>query len=229
MLTSIFPSHQIDLKHYKSKKLALRWRTAPEVVNGIGEETCASLRCKYHEPLRAPSPVSDHAVGFISPHSRAESTDRNYGWEYLGHDEKERRRRKEKKIKTTPELKTFELPFVYMEAGERKEALVKVRVCPRCTAKLLWKPGQDDVEEDLMGQMRSGERENEKEKEDEKRSRKDRDRRTEDRGKSAEDKERRRKRKVQECERGRSRSQSPKRHSRHHFEEKGKSHRHRWD
>lgn len=117
----------------------------------------------------------------------------------------------------------FELPFVYMEAGERKEALVKVKVCPRCTAKLLWKPGQDDVEEDLMGQMRSGERENEKEKEDEKRSRKDRDRR------SAQDKERRRKREVQENERERSQSQSPRRHSRHHVEESGKSHRHRWD
>lgn len=221
MLTSIFPSHQIDLKHYKSKKLALRWRTAPEVVNGIGEETCASLRCRYHKPLQAQSPVSDHAVGFISPHSRAGSTGRNYGWEYPDHDEKERSRRKEKKTKTMPELKTFELPFVYMEAGERKEALVKVKVCPRCTAKLLWKPGQDDVEEDLMGQ--TGSREKENEKEGEKRSRKDRDRR------SAQDKERRRKWEVQENERERSQSQSPRRHSRHHVEESGKSRRHRWD
>ncbi|OWZ55279.1 protein FRA10AC1 [Cryptococcus neoformans c45] len=211
----------IDLKHYKSKKLALRWRTAPEVVNGIGEETCASLRCRYHKPLQAQSPVSDHAVGFISPHSRAGSTGRNYGWEYPDHDEKERSRRKEKKTKTMPELKTFELPFVYMEAGERKEALVKVKVCPRCTAKLLWKPGQDDVEEDLMGQTGSKEKENEKE--GEKRSRKDRDRR------SAQDKERRRKWEVQENERERSQSQSPRRHSRHHVEESGKSRRHRWD
>lgn len=38
----------IDLKHYKSKKFALRWRTATEVVGGVGEETCGSLRCEYH-------------------------------------------------------------------------------------------------------------------------------------------------------------------------------------
>ncbi|KIR67472.1 protein FRA10AC1 [Cryptococcus bacillisporus CA1873] len=209
-----------------SKKLALRWRTAPEVVNGIGEETCASLRCKYHEPLQAPSPVSDHAVGFASLHSRAGSTDRDYGWDYPGHDEKERMR-KGKKPKIMPELKTFELPFVYMEAGERKEALVKVRVCPRCTAKLLWKPGQGDMEEDLRGEARS--RGKEKEKGDNKGSRKDTDRRTENRDKSAEDGERRRRRKEKESERERSRSQSPRRHSRHHCEGRGRSHRHHRD
>jgi protein FRA10AC1 len=41
-------SFKIDLKHYKSKRLALRWRTGPEVIEGIGEETCGSLRCKNH-------------------------------------------------------------------------------------------------------------------------------------------------------------------------------------
>nr|KIR87508.1 protein FRA10AC1 [Cryptococcus tetragattii IND107] len=209
-----------------SKKLALRWRTAPEVVNGIGEETCASFRCKYHEPLQAPSPVSDHAVGFASLHSRAGSTDRDYGWDYPGHDEKERTREK-KKPKIMPELKTFELPFVYMEAGERKEALVKVRVCPICTAKLLWKPGQDDMEKDSRGETRS--RGKKKEKGDIKGSRKDRDRRIENLDKSAEDGERRRRRKEKESERERSRSQSPRRHSQHHGEERGRSHRHHRD
>ncbi|KAG7571331.1 hypothetical protein FFLO_00683 [Filobasidium floriforme] len=41
----------IDLKHYKTKRIALRWRTAEEVVGAIGEETCGSLRCPYHNPL----------------------------------------------------------------------------------------------------------------------------------------------------------------------------------
>lgn len=163
---------------------------------------------------------------FASLHSRAGSTDRDYGWDYPGHDEKERTR-KEKKPKIMPELKTFELPFVYMEAGERKEALVKVRVCPRCTAKLLWKPGQGDMEEDLSGEARS--RGKEKEKGDNKGSRKDRDRRTENRDKSAEDGERRRRRKEKERERERSRSQSPRRHSRHHGQERPRSHRHHRD
>ncbi|CAK9782260.1 unnamed protein product [Cutaneotrichosporon oleaginosum] len=72
----------IDLKHFKSKRFALRWRTATEVVEGLGEETCGSLRCAHH-------PSGSEAV----------------------------------------DLKAFELPFVYVEDGERKEALVKVRLC----------------------------------------------------------------------------------------------------
>ena len=47
-----------------------------------------------------------------------------------------------------PSLRSFELPFVYEEAGERKEALVKVRLCPKCEAKLLWKPGREEVSEE---------------------------------------------------------------------------------
>lgn len=34
-------------------------------------------------------------------------------------------------------LASYELPFKYVEAGEKKMALVKVRVCPECSRKLL--------------------------------------------------------------------------------------------
>jgi protein FRA10AC1 len=54
-------------------------------------------------------------------------------------------RRRAKKI---PALRAFELPFVYLEAGERKEALVKVRMCGRCEGKLTWKPGQSSAKRD---------------------------------------------------------------------------------
>lgn len=37
------------------------------------------------------------------------------------------------------ELQTFELDFQYGEAGENKQALVKVRVCPGCAARLNYK------------------------------------------------------------------------------------------
>ena len=64
---------------------------------------------------------------------------------------------KKRKPKVMPELRSFELPFVYEEEGKRKEALVKVRLCPKCQAKLVWKPGKDDVsssEEDGDDQRR---------------------------------------------------------------------------
>ncbi|RYF61858.1 MAG: hypothetical protein EOO27_00210 [Comamonadaceae bacterium] len=109
---SIGTDFQIDLKHYKSRRLALRWRTAEEVVEGIGEDTCASLRCKYHQTPK----VTDTQVEF-------EDETRNRG------------RNRRPKTRGIPALRAFELPFVYNEAGERKEALVKVRLCGRCEGK----------------------------------------------------------------------------------------------
>ena len=94
----------IDLKHYKTKRIALRWRTAEEVVNAVGEDTCGSLRCAYHNPL------PDRLV--------AEGAQ-------------------------MPPLQAFELPFTYTEAGETKTALVKVKVCNRCSKKLLFKSDGD--------------------------------------------------------------------------------------
>jgi len=44
---------------------------------------------------------------------------------------------------SSPELTTLELPFAYEERGERKEALVKIVLCPRCVRKLVWKRRHD--------------------------------------------------------------------------------------
>lgn len=40
-------------------------------------------------------------------------------------------------------LSTLELPFAYEEHGERKSALVKVVLCPRCLKKLMWKRNKE--------------------------------------------------------------------------------------
>lgn len=39
----------VDLKHYKSGQFALRWRTEPEVLSGLGQFTCGNTRCAYHQ------------------------------------------------------------------------------------------------------------------------------------------------------------------------------------
>ncbi|KAI9457130.1 folate-sensitive fragile site protein Fra10Ac1, partial [Russula earlei] len=41
------------------------------------------------------------------------------------------------------QLSTLELPFAYEEHGERKSALVKVVLCPRCLKKLMWKRNKE--------------------------------------------------------------------------------------
>jgi protein FRA10AC1 len=61
-----------------------------------------------------------------------------------GTREKEEKRKK----KRMPGLRAFELPFVYEEVGQRKEALVKVRLCAKCQAKLVWKPGKEEPASD---------------------------------------------------------------------------------
>lgn len=42
-------------------------------------------------------------------------------------------------------LVTLELPFAYVEEGERKSALVKVALCRRCQKKLTWKRDQEKL------------------------------------------------------------------------------------
>lgn len=45
--------------------------------------------------------------------------------------------------RSPPALKTLELPFNYVEHGERQSALVKVVLCDRCVRKLMWKRNHD--------------------------------------------------------------------------------------
>lgn len=40
-----------NLKHARSGKVGLRWRSEAEVLSGIGHLTCSSLRCEHHQPL----------------------------------------------------------------------------------------------------------------------------------------------------------------------------------
>ena len=41
----------VDLKHYKSGAIAMRWRTEDEVLERRGELTCGGLRCEHHRPV----------------------------------------------------------------------------------------------------------------------------------------------------------------------------------
>ncbi|EIM23937.1 hypothetical protein WALSEDRAFT_61766 [Wallemia mellicola CBS 633.66] len=42
-----------DLKHYKTQ-ISLRWRTKQEVVDGVGETSCANIRCMTRESKLIP-------------------------------------------------------------------------------------------------------------------------------------------------------------------------------
>jgi len=72
-----------DLSRYKENKVALRWRTEKEVIEGKGQFICGDKRCAESEGLRS-----------------------------------------------------WEVNFVYMEHGEKKNTLIKLRLCPDCSYKL---------------------------------------------------------------------------------------------
>jgi protein FRA10AC1 len=62
-----------------------------------------------------------------------------------------------------PRLQAFELPFAYIEAGEKKQALVKVKVCDKCARKITYKPSEakgstESRQEDLDSSKRRSHR-----------------------------------------------------------------------
>ncbi|KAJ3038896.1 hypothetical protein HDV00_012818 [Rhizophlyctis rosea] len=59
-------------------------------------------------------------------------------------------------------LRSWEVNFAYMEAGERKNALVKLRLCPECSVKLNWRKIKEQEEREEKEKRRK--RKNEKER-----------------------------------------------------------------
>lgn len=53
-----------NLKHYKTRGVALRWRTETEVLDGIGEYTCANQRCRWHRVTDGKPHLSSLEVPF---------------------------------------------------------------------------------------------------------------------------------------------------------------------
>ncbi|GAA5893862.1 hypothetical protein JCM8208_001263 [Rhodotorula glutinis] len=111
----------VNLKHYKSGAIALRWRTETEVLSGIGHLTCASLRCEYHEP--SPSLLAALELDDGAPPAPDDETPL-----------------------VSVRLEELEVPFGYDERGERKSVLVKVVLCRECAKKLRY--GRRKAKED---------------------------------------------------------------------------------
>ncbi|XP_065565172.1 protein FRA10AC1-like [Artemia franciscana] len=81
-----------DLRFYKENKVALRWRTEKELVEGKGQFSCGEKHCSEKDHLR-----------------------------------------------------TWEVNFAYAEHGQKKNALVKLRLCPDCSYKLNYHKKKKDI------------------------------------------------------------------------------------
>ncbi|CAG8640637.1 14825_t:CDS:2 [Funneliformis caledonium] len=75
------------------------------------------------------------------------------------------------KCSNTSELKSWEVNFAYMEDGEKKNALVKIRLCPKCSNKLNYSKQHSEIKTEK--EVNLEEKEIEQETRHEKRKRED--------------------------------------------------------
>ncbi|KAF3107087.1 hypothetical protein TWF569_003290 [Orbilia oligospora] len=101
----------IDLSRWREGQVALRWRTKQEVLQGLGQFTCASLTCPRHAAAPTEESIDEFRLDDTRDNNKSETG------EGVG-------------------LETFEMNFGYMEKGVKKNALVKVCVCEKCAGKL---------------------------------------------------------------------------------------------
>lgn len=97
-----------------ARQVAMRWRTAGEVIDGKGDITCANLRCKHHTPK--PSQERDR-FGEQETFIALDNGDSLLP-------------------KPAVALEVLQTQFGYMEDGLRKIAEVKLNLCRRCTKKM---------------------------------------------------------------------------------------------
>ncbi|KAJ1553600.1 hypothetical protein HK405_007455 [Cladochytrium tenue] len=113
-----------NLERYREGKIALRWRTQREVVDGKGQFSCGNLKCEFSEPrTQARRPSSGVVIGEVRFSSSRAGGGGGGGNRVEG---------AEGATPAMPPLKSWEVNFAYVEAGERRNALVKLRLCPAC-------------------------------------------------------------------------------------------------
>ncbi|EFP93419.1 uncharacterized protein PGTG_19496 [Puccinia graminis f. sp. tritici CRL 75-36-700-3] len=120
-----------DLSRWKEGKVAMRWRTANEVVDGKGHFTCANLRCIHHElglksPPRSLSKKA-HPLGAFANFEAQHS--------FIPLEEFSRAGERSELTPQIP-LQELQTSFGYLEHGVRKLAEVQLNLCKRCAKKM---------------------------------------------------------------------------------------------
>ncbi|MBW0550583.1 hypothetical protein O181_090298 [Austropuccinia psidii MF-1] len=123
-----------DLTKWKEGKVAMRWRTASEVINGKGHLTCANLHCKHHESIEhrfQPVPFKDGRIQ--NSNLQFEDQPSFMPLENVGEDGPSMSH-----LEQIPQRKLFELQtqFGYIEEGIKKLAQVKLKLCKKCAKKM---------------------------------------------------------------------------------------------
>lgn len=116
-----------DLTRVSDRQLGLRWRTQAEVVAGRGSTTCGNKHC----PSSARPPT-------------AEDQEAAQMYRQIPSETEAEEESAVKKLAFGVEAVDFEVPFDYVEQGEHKRELVKLRLCARCAPKLFVSRGDTE-------------------------------------------------------------------------------------
>jgi len=122
-----------DLSRWKEGKVAMRWRTASEVVEGKGHFTCANLRCPHHEVgLKTPPRSLTKKTHSLAAFADFRDQHSFIPLEDMGGDG----RRSGPSSASAVPLQELQTSFGYLEHGVRKLAEVKLNLCRRCAKKM---------------------------------------------------------------------------------------------
>lgn len=138
----------IDLKHYKSSKIALRWRTEDEVVKGVGQFSCSAIRCEFHNIKESDSGTLDG----IQPSSNLDlkAWEINFAYSEPAEDAggsgsgSQRMVQKNALVKVSP---LFKLEILMRHPSQTQVSsflfVQQVVLCPRCSKKLRYSREQE--------------------------------------------------------------------------------------
>lgn len=119
-----------DLSRWREGKVAMRWRTSSEVINGNGHLSCSNLRCKYHDPRLKPA---------SSMKSNKRRRKNQSGFEehnsFIPLEDAEGESEAEVDSSNV-KLQELQTKFGYTEEGQSKIAEVKLKLCKRCSKKM---------------------------------------------------------------------------------------------
>ncbi|KAK9283209.1 hypothetical protein L1049_011445 [Liquidambar formosana] len=101
-----------DMSHYKSGKIGLRWRTEKEVISGKAAMCIPNFQAPEVARPKLKTQKMQDSRQFICGNKHCNEKDG---------------------------LASYEVNFSYFEAGENKQALVKLVTCERCAEKLHYK------------------------------------------------------------------------------------------
>lgn len=128
-----------DLSRYKESQIGLRWRMKAEVDEEKGVESCGNKHCPCYfdqDRKRSVREIRDWRRN-VNENELVEKYIRQIRTTTYGDTE----HAEDKRIHGLPYgvgLSDYEVHFAYVEKGQDKEELVKLRLCLRCAPKLFF-------------------------------------------------------------------------------------------